>query len=107
MTTPRSFDYLPSTVLTFTGHDFYEFIKSMLGEPEANLLNKISIKSTSSFLATEDPFEIFKYDIVDDDLEKLQDQLCYKLKNDKLLIKPGVVSGFRSLKDALQKRVDD
>ena len=107
MSTFRSFDYLPPKVLTFTGHDFYQFMKSTLGEPEANLLNKISIKSTSSFLATEDPLEIFKYDIVDEDLEKLQDQLCFKLKNDKLLIKPGVVSGFRSLRDALQKRIDD
>jgi hypothetical protein len=107
MSTSRNFDYLPSKVLTFTGHDFYQFIKSTLGEPEANLLNKISVKSTSSFLATEDPLEIFKYDIDDDDLEKLQDQLCFKLKNDKLLIKPGVISGFRSLRDALQKRIND
>lgn len=107
MSISHNFDYLPSKVLTFTGHEFYQLIKGTLGEPEANLLNKISVKSTSSFLAIEDPLEIFKYDIVDQDLEQLQDQLCFKLKNGKLLIKPGVISGFRSLKDTLQKRFND
>ena len=43
MTTSHSFDSLPSKVLTFTGHDFYQLIKGTLGEPEANLLNKISV----------------------------------------------------------------
>ena len=106
MPTSNTFDYLPLKVLTFTGQEFYQFIKITLGEPEANLLDKISVKSTSSFLNTEDPLEIFRYDIDDDGLKKLQEQLCFKLKNDKLLIKPGVISGFRSLKDVLQKRLN-
>ncbi|CAF4262446.1 unnamed protein product, partial [Rotaria magnacalcarata] len=67
--------------------------------PEANLLNKISVKSTTSLIQTEDPFDIFNYDIDDEDLEKL--------KNEKILIKPGVISGFWSLKDALKRKVNE
>ncbi|CAF3915053.1 unnamed protein product [Rotaria magnacalcarata] len=99
MSTSFNFDYLPEDVLTLSGYDFFQFIKTTLGEPEANLLNKISVKSTTSLIQTEDPFDIFNYDIDDEDLEKL--------KNEKILIKPGVISGFWSLKDALKRKVNE
>lgn len=38
MSTSFTFDYyLPANVLTLTGYDFFQFIKTTLGEPEANL----------------------------------------------------------------------
>jgi hypothetical protein len=55
-------------------------------------------------LVIEDPLDVFNYNIEDDELELLKDQLCFRLKNDKFMIKPGVVSGFRSLKEALRKK---
>ncbi|CAF1553527.1 unnamed protein product, partial [Rotaria sordida] len=76
---------------------------TVLGEPEAKLLNKISIKSTTSLIQTEDPLDIFNYDIDDEELEKLKDELSFKLKNKKFMLKPEVILGFRSLKDALKK----
>ena len=107
MLTSNNFDHLPAKVLALTGYDFLQFIRNTLGEHEANLLNKIAVKNTLTFLATDDPLDILNYDIEDEDLEKLKDQLCFKLKNQKLLIKPGVVSGFRTLKNALQKRLNE
>ncbi|CAF2064635.1 unnamed protein product [Rotaria magnacalcarata] len=107
MSTSYTFDYLPIEVLQLRGYDFFQFIKSTLGEPEAHLLNKVAVKSISALLITEDPLDIFNYDVEDDELENLKSQLCFKLKNQKLLIKPGVISGFRSLKDALKKRVNE
>lgn len=106
MTTSFDYDYLPINVLTLTGYDFFHFIKVTLGDPEANLLKKISVKSTSSLLLTEDPFDIFNCEIEDEELESSKEQLSFKLKNEKFLIKPGVIAGFRSLRDALKKRVD-
>ena len=106
MSISYNFDHLPDTVLSLSGYEFNQFIKSTLGEPEADLLNKISVQTTSSFLITEDPLDIFNYDIEDEELDKLKEKLSFKLKNKKILIKPGVISGFRSLRDALRKKAD-
>ncbi|CAF4653297.1 unnamed protein product [Rotaria sp. Silwood2] len=100
------FDCLPSNILTLSGYDFFQFIKNTLGEPEVNLLSKISVKTTSSFLLIENPLDIFNEDIEDEELDKLKEQLCFKIKNDKLLIKPGVLSGFLSLKQALKDKLN-
>ena len=107
MSTSRNYDNLPIKVLSLSGYEFFQFIKSTLGEPEADLLNKISIRTTMSFLALNDPLDIFNHEIEDEDLEQLRDKLCFKLKNDKFMIKPGVISGFRSLKDTLEKRMNE
>jgi hypothetical protein len=104
MSISYNFDYLPDSVLTLSGYDFNQFMKNTLGEPEAALLNKISVQTTSSFLITEDPLDIFNYDIDDEELEQLKEKLSFKLKNKKVLIKPGVISGFRSLREALKKK---
>ncbi|CAF1442122.1 unnamed protein product, partial [Rotaria sordida] len=90
MSTSFSFDYLPADVLSLSGYDFFLLIKTVLGEPEANLLNKISIKSTTSLIQTEDPLDIFNYDIDDEELEKLRKELSFKLKNKKFMLKPGI-----------------
>ena len=100
-------NHLPTDVLTLSGYDFFQFIKSTLGELKANLLKKISVRATSSLLIIEDPLDVFNYNIEDDELDLLKDQLCFKLKNDKFMIKPGVVSGFRSLKEALKRKVNE
>lgn len=104
MSVSLQFDYLPSNVLALSGYDFFQFIRNTLGEPEANLLCKISVRTTSSLLLVENPLDIFNEDIEDEELEKLKDQLCFKMKNDKLIIKPGVLAGFLSLKQALKDK---
>lgn len=100
------FDYLPSNVLSLSGYDFFEFIRNTLGEPEANLLCKISVKTTYSFLLIENPLDIFNEDVEDEELDKLKDQLCFKMKNEKYMIKPGVLAGFVSLKQALKDKLN-
>lgn len=107
MSTSLNFDHLPAKILSFNGYEFFQYIKTTLGEPEADLLNKISIKTTASFLAVEDPLEIFNFETEDEDLERLKEKLCFKLKNHKFMIKPGVISGFRSLRAALQKKINE
>lgn len=107
MSNSLNIDHLPAKVLSFSGYEFFQFIKTTLGEPEADLLNKISIKTTTSFLTVEDPLDIFNFDTDDEDLERLKEKLCFKLKNHKFMIKPGVVSGFHSLRVALEKKVNE
>ncbi|CAF3387997.1 unnamed protein product [Rotaria sp. Silwood1] len=100
------FDHLSPNVLTLSGYDFFQFIRTTLGEPEANFLNKISVKTTSSFILIENSLDIFNQDIDDEELDTLKEQLCFKMKNDKFLIKPGVLSGFVSLKEALKEKLN-
>ncbi|CAF3030287.1 unnamed protein product, partial [Rotaria sp. Silwood2] len=99
------FDSLPLNVLTLSGYEFFQFIKTILGESEAKLLNKIAVRTTSSLIMIEDPLDIFNQDIEDEELDTLKEQLCFKMKNDKYLIKPGVISRFLSLKRALQEKL--
>jgi hypothetical protein len=106
MSISYNFGYLPDSVLTLSGYDFSQFIKNTLDEAEAELLNKISIQTTSSFLSIEDPLEIFNYDIEDDELQQLKEKLSFKSKNKKVLIKPGVISAFRSLRQGLKDKAD-
>ena len=78
MSSSFTYNHLPSDVLTLSGYDFFQFIKSTLGEPEANLLKKISVRAMSSLLVIEDPLDVFNYNIDDDELELLKDQLCFR-----------------------------
>ncbi len=78
MSLANNFDYLPENVLKFANFDFFQFIKTTLGEPEAKLLNKISVKSTASLLSTDDPLDIFNHHTDDEELERIQKQLCFK-----------------------------
>ncbi len=68
--------------------------------------HNISVKTTYSFLLIENPLDIFNEDVEDEELDKLKDQLCFKLKNDKYMIKPGVLAGFLSLKQALKDKLN-
>jgi hypothetical protein len=94
-------------VLSFTGYDFFQFIKNTLGEPESQLLCKIAVRTTSSFLLLDDPLDIFNQDIDDQELDRLKEELCFKMKNDKFLIKPGVLAGFHSFKQALKNKLNE
>ena len=106
MSTSYHFDHLPSNVLTLSGYDVFQFIRTTLGEPEANFLNKILVKTTSSFILIENPLDIFNQDIDDEELDTLKEQLCFKMKNDKFLIKPGALSEFVSLKKVLKEKLN-
>ena len=99
-------DHLPPNVLMLSGYDLFQFIRTTLGEPEAKFLNKILVKTVSSFILIENPLDVFNQDIDDEELDTLKEQLCFKMKNDKFLIKPGVLSGFVSLKEALKEKLN-
>ena len=107
MSTSFNFDYLPADAFSLSGYDFLKLIKTVLGKPEARLLNKILIKSATCLIQTEDPLDIFNYDIDDEELEMLRDELSFKLKTKKFMLKPGLIAGFRSLKDALKQKVNE
>ena len=53
----------------------------------------------------EDPLDIFYQDVDDHELDQLKEQLCFKLKNERFFIKPGILSGFRSLREALKNKI--
>lgn len=106
MTSSSHLNFLPANILSLSGYDFFQFIKNTLGEPEANLLAKISVKTTTSLILIDNPLDIFNHDVDDDELGRLKEQLCFKMKNDRFIIKPGVTAGFRSLREAIQEKLN-
>jgi hypothetical protein len=58
-------------------------------------------------LLLDDSLDIFNKYINDEEADFSKGQLCFKLQNEKFLIKPGFLSGFHSLKDALKSKWDE
>ncbi|CAF3331205.1 unnamed protein product [Rotaria sp. Silwood2] len=97
---------LPHDVLSYTDQDFYNFVEMFLGKLHARLLSYLHINSVPCFLLTENPCSIFSLDIEDEVLEQLSREICIKLKNNQLIVKPGVENSFKCLKDLLLKKIE-
>ncbi|CAF1369097.1 unnamed protein product [Rotaria sp. Silwood1] len=97
---------LPNDVLSYTDQDFYNFVEMFLGKLHAHLLSYLHINSVPCFLLTENPCSIFSLDIEDEVLEQLSREICIKLKNNQLIVKPRVENSFKCLKDLLLKKIE-
>ncbi|CAF2639590.1 unnamed protein product [Rotaria sp. Silwood2] len=98
---------LPDDVLSYTDQVFYNFVEMHLGKLHARLLSYLHISSVPCFLLTENPCGIFALDIDDEVLEQLSQEVCIKLKNNQLIVKPGVKNGFKCLKELLFKKIEE
>jgi hypothetical protein len=58
-------------------------------------------------LLLNDSLDIFNKDIDDEELDYIKGQLCFKPDIETFLIKPGGISGFNSLRDALKSKLDE
>ena len=78
MWTSYKIDYPPENVLSLSGYEFSTFSKAILRKPEADILEIISVKTTSSFLLTENLLDIFNYEVDQVGISQLQiDNLCF------------------------------
>ncbi|CAF1345205.1 unnamed protein product [Rotaria sordida] len=98
---------LPNDVLSYTDQDFYNFVEMFLGKLHARLLSYLHISSVPCFLLTENPCAILTLDIDDEVLEQLSQETCIKLKNNQLIVKPGVENSFKCLKELLKKKIEE
>ncbi|CAF3587897.1 unnamed protein product [Rotaria socialis] len=98
---------LPDDVLSYTDEVFYTFVEVHLGRIHARLLSYLQIRSVPCFLLTENPCEILTLDIDDKVLEQMSQEICIKLKNSQLIVKPGIENGFKCLKNLLLKKIEE
>ena len=99
-------DRLPSDVSTFANEDFYGLIKAILGNAVSDLLRFQRISSVSNFLLEEDIFEVFSIDMDDPDFDEIRKELCYPTKNGLIIVKHGIKTAVRCLKESLLRQID-
>ncbi|CAF1189710.1 unnamed protein product [Didymodactylos carnosus] len=111
MTTTLIFDInqLPTDVLTFTDARFYDFVKEILGETEADLLKMQAINNVPSFLLTDDICGVLELDIDSQELDDLRKKISFRLKDGTVIVKAGVKSGDHKefISNSIKKWVTD
>ncbi|CAF3565499.1 unnamed protein product [Rotaria socialis] len=98
---------LPDDVLSYTDEAFYNFVEVHLGRINARLLSYLQISSVPCFLLTENPCEILTLDIDDEVLEQMSQEICIKLKNSQVIVKPGIENCLKCLKNLLLRKIEE
>lgn len=91
---------IPENVSTLKGDEFYNFVRSIVGQPLHDILKIQLIDSTESFLNTNDIFEIFTYD--SPDLSELKTKSCFEI-NGEYIVKVGIKNSLTHLTSLLKK----
>ena len=93
---------LPRDVLTYTNKRFFDFIQSVCGKDEADLLAIQSIRSVDSFLSVDDVYSIFSID--SEDLDAIQKRCGFRNRNGLCTVRPGIKSSLDYIHDLLKKK---
>ena len=98
---------LPPDVLTLIDDQFYDFVQGRLGEHQSSLLKLQEINSVPCFLLTDDPCQVLNLNIDDNEVKLLKKHVCFLLSDGSFVVKPGVRTGFKCLRDILTKRTEE
>jgi hypothetical protein len=98
---------LPGNILTLVDDSFYDFIEQRLGVDRSSLLKLQQINSVPCLLLTGDPCEILNLNIDDYDLNLLKNKMCFLLYDGSFVVKPGVITGFKCLRELLTKKTEE
>ncbi|CAF1321693.1 unnamed protein product [Rotaria magnacalcarata] len=98
---------LPTNVLTLVDDKFYDFVEEHLEIYQSLLLKLQQINSVPCFLLTYDPCQILNLNIDDNDINELKKQICFPLMDGSFVIKTGVKTGFKCLRDLLTKKAEE
>ncbi|CAF1543700.1 unnamed protein product, partial [Rotaria sordida] len=92
---------LPTDALTYTDEQFFHLVRNLCGNSSVNLLEILCIRSVQSFLLTDtkDIFSVINFDC--DQLEDIKREICFQLQDKSYIIKPGVESSIKYLKELL------
>ena len=98
---------LPPDVLTLIDDQFYDFVQGRLGEYQSSLLKLQEINSVPCFLLTDDPCQVLNLNIDDNEVKLLKRHVCFSLSDGSFVVKPGVRTGFKCLRDILTKKTEE
>ncbi|CAF2998450.1 unnamed protein product [Rotaria sp. Silwood2] len=79
---------LPNNIFSLKNDEFFQIIKSLVGEGLCEILKIQSINSAENLIATDDIFDVFKYD--SEELIDIKNKHFFKLQNGQYLVKTGI-----------------
>jgi hypothetical protein len=98
---------LPGNILTLVDDNFYDFVEQRLGVDQSSLLKLQQINSVPCLLLTSDPCEILNMNIDDYDFNVLRKKMCFFLSDGSFIVKPGLITGFKCLRELLTKKTEE
>jgi hypothetical protein len=98
---------LPSNVLSLIDHQFYDFVQGRLWKHQSSLLKLQEINSVPCFLLTNDPCAVLNLNIDDIEVNLLKKHLCFSLSDGSFVVKPGIRTSFKCLRDILTKKTEE
>ena len=93
---------LPDDIFAMNGQDFFNVIRSLVGEVTCDILQIQMIDSANNLLNTNDVFDIFKYD--SEEIDDIKTKACFKMRNGEYIIRTGVLNNMEYLKTILKKK---
>lgn len=96
---------IPDDVFSYQDEQFYDFIKKIIGQKQANLLAFQEISNADIYLHCCNVLNILKLDSIT--LIPYKESLCLKLDDNSYTVLPGIKSSFSYLTELLTKKKDE
>ncbi|CAF1353382.1 unnamed protein product [Didymodactylos carnosus] len=92
----------PDEVLFYANDSFYKFVEQCLGTDEMELIKIQGIKNTRTLIHLPNVLDVLKVEC--EALDDIQTRVCFKLKDNTYMVKPGVVAGVEDFVEALRAK---
>ena len=93
---------LKDDVLFISNNTFYEFVKGVCGEVEADILRVQGIRNTQCLIRSTNLLDILKLDC--DEVNVIKPYACFRCNNGEFIVKQGVKLNLDNLVDALKEK---
>lgn len=108
-TTTYSFNTnnLPKDVLSYTDDKFYDFVKELLGQSAADLLNIQAINNVPSFLLSDDVCDIIELAVESKEIDALREKISFAFRDGTYHVKMGIRNNFMYLNKLLSAKLEE
>ncbi|CAF3330752.1 unnamed protein product [Rotaria socialis] len=96
---------VPDDIFSYQDEQFYDFIKKLIGQKQANLLEFQEISNADIYLHCCNVLNILKLDSTA--LIPFKESLCLKLDDNSYTVLPGIKSSFSYLTELLTEKKDE
>ncbi|CAF4032409.1 unnamed protein product [Rotaria sp. Silwood1] len=96
---------LPNNIFTLQKDDFFQIIKSLVGEGLYEILKIQSIDSAENLMTTTDVFDVFKYE--SPQLLDIQNKYFFKMQDGQYLVKTGIKNSLLYVLKLLRSKKEE
>ncbi|CAF1628544.1 unnamed protein product [Didymodactylos carnosus] len=98
---------LPEDVLSYTDDKFYNFIREVLGQSAADLLNIQTTNNVPSFLLSDDVCDITEHAVEPEEIDVLREKISFAFRYGTYHVKIGIRNNFRYLNKLLSAKLEE